>query len=106
MSSESLKIVVIRGDTIRIQNTIRDFPAPGEAQGDLIDVESHAIKLLKPDGTQQGSDYTSPTHHSTGIYYQDITVPADGAAGEWSVEWKVTKNTLDSKERIRFKVVE
>jgi len=100
VSSEALKIVVIRGSTIRVQNTITDF------DGDALDPDSHVIKLLKPDGTQQGSDYTSPTKSATGVYYQDISIPSDGAAGEWTVEWKVTASSKDSIERVRFRVVE
>jgi hypothetical protein len=99
LSSEALKIVVIRGSTVRIESTITDF------DGAALDPDSHVIKLLKPDGTQQGSDYTSPTKTATGEYYQDIAVPADGSAGEWSIEWKVTKSSKDSIERVRFKVV-
>lgn len=99
MSSEALKIVVIRGSTIRAENVIKDF------DGTKIDPENHAIKLLKPDGTQQGDTYISPTKTAVGEYYQDMTVPADGVAGEWSVEWKITKSAKDSIERVRFKVV-
>ena len=99
MSSQTLKIVVIRGSTVRIANTIIDF------DGEPLDPDSHVIRLLKPDGTQEGSDYTSPTKIEKGVYYQDITVPSDGPAGEWTVEWKVTANLKPSKERITFKVV-
>jgi len=99
MSSEALKIVVIRGSTIRAENTIKDFD---EA---LIDPDSHIIKLLKPDGTQQGTSYTTPTKTAVGKYYQDMTIPVDGVAGEWSIEWKVTYSAKDSFERIKFKVV-
>jgi len=100
MSSQTLKIVVIRGSTIRVTNTIKDF------DGNLLDPDSQVIRLLKPDGTQEGSDYTSPTQTGTGVYYQDITIPSDGPAGEWTVEWKVTANLKDSIERVKFKVVE
>jgi len=100
VSSQALKIVVVRGSTIRVTNTITDF------DGNALDPDSHVIKLFKPDGTQQGSDYTSPTKSATGVYYQDITIPSDGDAGEWSVEWKVTKSAKDSIERVKFKVVE
>jgi len=99
MSSESLKIVVIRGSTIRVENVIKDF------DGALLDPDSHIIKLLKADGIQQGTDYTGPTKTAVGNYYQDMAIPADGTAGEWTVEWKVTKSSKDSIERVQFKVV-
>lgn len=92
-------VVIIRGSTIRIENTIKDY------DGTEIDVDSHAIGLYKPDGSQQGSNETTPTHDDTGEYHQDFTIPVDGSAGEWYVQWKVTKNSKDSYERIKFKVV-
>ena len=100
MSSETLKIVVIRGSTIRAECVFTDF------DGTSLDPDGHIIKLLKPDGSQQGSDYTNPTG-SGGTYYQTMEIPVDGAAGEWSVEWTATiTGEGSSTERIRFRVVE
>ena len=99
MSSGSLTVVVIRGSTIRVDATIRDYDEK------FLDPDSHAIKLLKPDGTQEGSDYTSPSG-SSGVYQQHLDIPETGEPGEWGVEWKVTADTKSSIERVRFKVVE
>jgi len=100
MSSGSLTVVVIRGSTIRVQATIKNYD-----EG-VLDPASHVIKLLQPDGTQEGSDYTSPSKNSPGVYHQDLEIPETGEPGEWGVEWKVTADTKSSIERVRFKVVE
>ena len=99
MSSGSLTIVIIRGSTIRVQATIRDYDEK------LLDPDSHIIKLLKADGTQEGSNYTSPSG-SSGVYQQHLDIPETGVPGEWTIEWKVTKTSKSSIERVRFKVVE
>ena len=100
MSSLSLKIVVIRGDTIRISNTIKDF------DGTALDPDTHSIQLYKADGTVQGAAETSPTG-SGGSYTQDFLIPADGVAGEWQISWKATVTGAGSStERIRFRVIE
>jgi len=106
MVHETLKKVVLFNETFRIENEIRDFPPPGESEGDLLDPDSHKIQLLKPDGTQQGDDETSPTRVSLGNFYQNFTIPVLGPKGEWMVEWTVTVGTEDTPERIRVKVVD
>ena len=99
MSSQSLKIMVIRGDTIQIENIITDF------DGAALEPDSHSIQLYTPAGVAQGSAETSPTG-SGGSYYQRFLIPADGAAGEWMVQWKATVTGAGSStERIKFRVV-
>lgn len=100
MVSEALEIAVIRGSAIRVSNSIKDF------DDTAVDPDSHVIKLFKPDGSQQGSNMTGPTKDATGEFHQDIAIPSDGATGEWMVEWTITLASLDSIERIVFKVTE
>ena len=99
MASETLKIKVIHGDTFRVECIVRDYDKS------LMDPDSHAIKLLKPDGTQQGTTYTNPTRKALGEYYQHIPIPADGVAGDWMVEWTITESGENTTERIRVPVV-
>jgi hypothetical protein len=106
MSVEELRIDVIRGDAIRVNAVIKDFPLPGDKTGALVDPDSHVIQLLKPDGSQQGSNYTSPTKRDTGRFYQNIVIPSGGVAGEWKVSWAATLSALTSTKRVSFKVIE
>jgi len=99
LSSGNIKLTVIRDNVLRFQATIRDF------NDALMNPDSHAIKLLKPDGTQQSTDYTSPTKDTDGIYHQDVDIPADAASGEWSLQWTTVKDSHNTTERIRFKVI-
>jgi hypothetical protein len=106
MSVEELRIDIIQGDAIRVNAVIYDFPLPGDKTGALVDPDSHVIQLLKPDGTQEGTDYASPTKRDTGRFYQNIALPADAETDEWKVSWAATLNSLTSTKRISFKVIE
>jgi len=100
MSSLSLKIVVIRGDTIQVAAIIKDFDESP------LEPDSHSIQLYTPAGVAQGAAETTPTG-SGGSYTQNFLIPADGAAGEWQISWKATVTGAGSStERIRFRVIE
>jgi hypothetical protein len=70
-----------------------------------MDPDSQAIRLLKPDETQEGVDMTSPTKNAVGDYHQDVDIPALAVEGEWKVEWEITVAAKLSTERIPFRVV-
>ena len=95
-----LERVVIRGNTIRIPALIYEYD-----QTTPLDPDSHAIRLLKPDDTQEGGDMTSPTQNGAGDYHQDVDIPATAEEGEWKVEWEITELGKKSTERIGFRVV-
>ena len=90
-----VNISVIRGSTLQIQNTIKDFDAT------LIDPTSQSI-TIKDGGGSTIQTYTSPTKVSTGVYTQNYQTPTNGTVGTWTVEWKVTYGTYDSIERSTF----
>ncbi len=92
-----VSVVVIRGSTVQIQNTIKDF------NGDLITPTSQTI-TIKDGGGNTIQTYTSPTLVSTGVYTQNYQTPANGTVGTWIVEWKVTYGTYDSIERTSFQL--
>ena len=92
-----VSVVIIRGSTIQVQNTIKDF------DGTEIDPTSHSI-TIKDGGGVTKQTTTAPTKTSTGVYYYNYTVPTNGNAGTWTVEWKVTYGTYDSIERTCFQV--
>jgi hypothetical protein len=87
-----------RGSTRRFTNTVTDH------DGALIDPDSHVIQFLQPDGTQEGTDYTTPTKVSLGVFYQDLEVPTDAPREQWTVKWIVTVGTQDWEEIYRFRV--
>jgi len=97
--SVSLSRVVFRGNTIRIPALITDY------DGSAMDPDSHAIRLLKPDETQEGGDMTSPTQNGTGDFHQDVDIPETGVEGEWKVEWEISVSGKLTSERIPFRVV-
>lgn len=103
MMSSQVTLVVIRGDTVRFENTITDY------DGGPLEPDSHVIQLLKPDGTQEGDDMISPSG-SAGSYTQDVDIPIDGPHGEWVLEWQifvgVAEDAKRSTERTRFRVVD
>ena len=92
-----VSVVVIRGSTVQIQNTIKDF------DGTLITPTSQSI-TIKDGGGNVIQTYTSPTAVSTGVYTQNYQTPANGTTGTWVVEWKVTYGTYDRIERTSFQL--
>ncbi len=92
-----VSVVVIRGSTVQIQNTIKDF------DGTLITPTSQSI-TIKDGGGNTIQTYTTPTLVSTGIYTQNYQTPTNGTTGTWIVEWKVTYGTYDSIERTSFQL--
>jgi uncharacterized protein YfaS (alpha-2-macroglobulin family) len=94
-----LSRVVIRGNTIRIPALTTNY------DGSALDPDSHAIRLLKPDETQEGVDMTSPTQNGTGDFHQDVDIPETAEEGEWSVEWEISVSGKLTTERIEFRVV-
>jgi len=101
--------VYIVGDTAIFDNTITDLPSP-IGSGSSMDPDSHIIKLIKPDGEQQGSNMTSPSggegSESTGYFWQKVTIPEDGPTGEWILEWQITVDGEINTQRFRFRVVD
>ena len=90
-----VNISVIRGSTIRITNTIKDF------DGTAITPTSQLITIKDPGGATQDTS-TTPTETSTGVYYYNYETPTNGTVGTWTVEWKVTYGLFDSIERATF----
>ncbi len=90
-----VNITIIRGSSIQVQNTIKDF------DGTLIDPTSQTI-TIKDSGGNIIQTYTSPTKVSTGVYTQNYQTPTNGTVGTWVVEWKVTYGSYDSIERATF----
>ena len=100
--------IVHFGETFRVEAETRAFPAFGkeEGSGTLTDPSSQAIKLFKPDGTQQGDTETSPTKpDADGQFTQEFTIPADGPIGEWVIEWTATTAGQNGVGTARVKVV-
>ncbi len=94
-----VNISVIRGSTVRITNTIKDFG------GALITPTSQLITIRDPGGVSKDTT-TSPTNSSAGVYYYNYETPLNGNPGTWSVEWKITYESYDSIERANFELVE
>lgn len=69
------------GDRFRIDAEIKD------ADGALVDPDTHSIVLKDPGGTQSGAAMTSPTRNGLGDFSQNVDVPSDGVDGIWMVEW-------------------
>lgn len=103
----------LAGESRMVEATITDYPPP-IGDGLAFDPDTHIIKLLRPDGTQEGDDMTSPSGGgpgNIGTFWQEITIPAGSAedptpTGEWMVEWWVSVAGKLTPERIRIKVVD
>jgi len=110
--SVELEMMMV-GESRMVVATITDYPPP-IGDGAAFDPDSHIIKLIKPDGTQEGDDMTSPSGGSPdnkGTFWQEITIPAGSTenptpTGEWLVEWWVDVAGKLTLERIRFQVVD
>ena len=88
-----------RGTTPRFELDARDFG------GALFDPDTHSAKIYNEAGALQKTE-TNPTKESTGKFYFYWTIPADGAAGTWKLEWTCVKATYTSIEDKTFEVVE
>lgn len=101
--------VYIPGDTAIFDNTITDLPTP-IGTGEAIDPDSHIIKLIKPDGTQEGENMITPNggngSGNKGYFWQAVLIPEDAPTGEWILEWQIFINLERNTERIRFRVVD
>jgi len=89
--------MITLGETVRIECTIKDF------EDNLIDPESHEIKIYDPNGTLVAT-YNSATRQSQGVYTLDFTIPEDGQVGLWKIVWKITKDSYIGKEEVKFYV--
>ncbi|MCP8308678.1 MAG: hypothetical protein H3Z53_03090 [archaeon] len=87
----------IRGEVIRLEATFKDF------DGTLIDADSIQLKIYDAKGTLKAT--VTPTKSATGKYYYDYSIPSDGETGVWKGEWKATKGSVDSIERVYWEVV-
>jgi len=87
----------IRGEVIRLEATFKDFDCT------LIDADTIELKIYDPGETLKAT--VTPTKSATGKYYYDYSIPADGTVGVWKGEWKATKSSKDSIERVYFEVV-
>jgi len=91
---------VIQGDTFRVKATIQTY------DGVALDPDSHLIRLLDPDGTQVGNNYTSPSKQEAGIYTQAFSLAADAEVGTWRVQWTFYVNLEARTARLDFGVTE
>lgn len=87
-----------RGDSITIRNTIKD------ENGNLMDPDSHSIKIFDPTGTQSGSEITNPTQESLGVFRITFDIPLNAAFGSWNVQWRAVKGTYVETEIFYFAV--
>lgn len=105
--------ILIAGESRMVLATMTDYPPPIGDEAPF-DPDSHIIKLLRPDGTQEGEDMTAPDGglpSNEGSFWQEITIPAGSTesptpTGEWIVEWWASVAGKLTPERIRFQVVD
>ena len=89
--------MIALGETVQIECTITDF------NGNLVDPDSHEIKIYDPSGTLILT-FDSPTQKSTGVYTFEFTIPEDGQVGLWKVVWKVVTGSYVGIEEKKFYV--
>jgi len=85
------------GETIRIKGTFKDI------NGTLTD-PSNATCTIKDSTDTIKVDAESMTKESTGVWYYDYTVPADGPTGTWLVTLTGTLGTFTAKNVEAFDV--
>lgn len=103
--SQSLNIVHLPGSTIKVENEIRDFPAFGEEQGQLMDPDSHVIMITDPEGADQtGTISVLGGDPNVGQFWFFYTIPVDGIKGTWVVEWKAVTGPYSGKKSGTFEV--
>lgn len=82
--------MVLRGTTKRVKNTITDY------DGTKYDPDDHDIDAFDPEGTEKISNITEAAV-DTGIFTADVDIPLDGIIGRWTLLWKTTKATKDTR---------
>lgn len=92
-------MVLYPGDTTTVRAVVKN------RAGQNIDAESHAIRILDPDGVEIEA-FSNATRDGVGEYHVDFQIPEDGKAGTWKAVWRVETSEGVKTETIGFFVQE
>ena len=90
-----MAVAFIRGSTtgpgdlnITVRNTAGDLINPFRLQYAVFDYTT-GVEIL------QGSPINNPILISTGQYYAQVNIPADGNIGDWRLRWTIQETAAD-----------
>lgn len=96
----SIEIKHIRGSTVRITATFKDY------DGKEIDPETKDAVVTDPEGADKTGTISWENGTDKGVYWFYYTIPADGMAGTWNVRVSgVAADWSDIKDK-KFEVSE